>query len=92
MYDHYDGESGKHLVSMPEECALDCSVPGQSADESVSHWLKDSRVVWYASEETLRHSLRGFGAWDDLETVDLCTIKSRVLWIAACDYREEEAE
>jgi hypothetical protein len=87
-YDHYDGDSGKLLVSMPVECAEDCSTPGQAADEPVSQWLKDERVIWHADMPTLRKSLKRYGAWDDLQTADEAVIKSRVLWLAAGDWRE----
>lgn len=84
--DHYDGDSGALLLTMPKRCALDCSTPGQPADESVAYWLP--RVVWHASEEVLRRSLWGYGAWDDLDTAEIDTIKGRVLWLAAGDWRE----
>jgi hypothetical protein len=87
MIDHYDGESGKPLLSMTRAAASDCSTPGQAADQSVAFWL--NKVTWIADDATLRACLDRYGAWDDLDTADIDTIKSRVLWIAACDWREE---
>ncbi len=88
MIDHYDGDSGKHLLSMTPAAASDCSTPGQAADASCKYWR--DKVRWIADDQTLRDSLRGYGAWDDLQTADLDTIKDRVLWCAACDWRENE--
>lgn len=88
--DHYDGLSGALLVSFPRACGEDCSTPGQPADESVRYWLTDTRVVWHADNDTLRKSLRECGAWEDLEEADTQTLRSRALWIAACDWREEQ--
>lgn len=89
VIDSYDGESGAHLLTMPRECAEDCSRPG-AMDEPVAYWR--TRVTWVADERTLRRSLKSMGAWDDLETADLDIIKDRVLWCAACDWREENAQ
>lgn len=87
LIDCYDVESGDLLLRATAECLLDCSVPGQPADESVAYWLP--RVEWIADEATLRRALYGYGAWDDIQTADLDTIKGRVLWIQAGYYREE---
>jgi hypothetical protein len=88
--DFYDGLSGRWLGSMPSvECARDCSTPGQDASESVAHWLP--QVTWTENPQYLRDNLRECGAWDDLDTVDLDTLKSRTLWLAANDWREENA-
>lgn len=87
MVEHYDGDSGKLLLTMTQECAADCSTPGQPADDAVAHWVL--RVEWHATEDELRHSLKSAGAWEDLDTADISVIKGRVLWMAACDWREE---
>lgn len=89
LIDGYDGESGALLARFPCECAEDCSQPARPADEAVAYWLKSPRVKWTADLATLRRYLKGFGAWDDLETTTEETIKSRVLWLLACDWREE---
>lgn len=86
---HHDGLSGRHILTMSRGCAEDCSVPGQPADEAVTYWL--SRVDWHADEDELRRICRESGAWEDWRTADLDTIKSRVLWMAACDWHEEMA-
>lgn len=88
LIDHYDGESGALLVSFPRRCALDCSRPGQSADESVAYWLRLPQVTWHASDDALRQALKGYGAWDDLADAPTALLRSHILWIAACDWRE----
>jgi hypothetical protein len=86
--DCYDGESGALLLTASAEALNDCSTPGQPANDSVDHWR--DLVTWRADDATLRQSLRGYGAWDDLQTADMESIKDRVLWIAACDYRDNK--
>lgn len=89
LFDYCDGESGEHLVTFPAECGMDCSTPGQPADDSVAAWLRDDRVVWVADVAVLRLVLKGYGAWEDLDTADEDTIKGRILWLGACEMREE---
>jgi len=86
-YTHFDGSSGAPIVRLSQEAADDCSAPGQDASESCAYWL--SRVEWLATADTLRSHLREYGAWDDLDTADEDTLRSRALWVAACDCREE---
>jgi hypothetical protein len=90
IVDHYDGDSRALLVSFPVECAIDCIVPGQPADEAITHWLSDARVFWYTDDAALRRALKGYGAWEDLDTADTDTLRSRVLWLAAGDWHEEQ--
>lgn len=84
--DHFDGESGVHLITFPYQAGLDCSTPGQDASESVAYWLP--RVIQVGSDAELRQALQGYGAWDDLQEAPMDTILGRILWIAACDWRE----
>lgn len=89
MIAHYDGFSGYHILSMPKACAEDCSAQGRN-DEAVEYWV--SRVKWHAQEPELRRICRETGAWEDTETADLDTIKRRVLWMAAHDWRENREQ
>lgn len=88
--DHYDGESGEHVVTMPRDAAFDCSRPGQPADDAVAHWVHHPSVRFHVTSDRLRLILRTYGAWeaDELTADDDVTIQGRVLWLAACDYRE----
>lgn len=89
--DHFDGESGAHLLTAGAVALSECAGPG-AADSAVAFWLKQPSTVFHADDPTLRASLKGYGAWDDLTTVDLDTIKARVLWLAANDWRESQTQ
>ena len=43
------------------------------------------------SDETLRDSLREYGAWDAAELADRETNEQRILWLACCNLREQSA-
>jgi len=71
---------------LPAECVSDCSAPGQDASEAVAYWRE--RLSFSPPRAYALEYLRGFGAWDDLETWDDETIAERVLWLFAGDARE----
>ena len=77
---------------LPLSVALECSTPGQAADDSVAAALRDSRVADWAADSTVRQALRGYGAWDDLDTASRETLRTRALWVAACAIREQPAD
>ena len=84
-YTYTDGLSGRDLVRLPLEAIRDCSGSGR-ADDSVAYWCP--RVAWLADDAALVAHLRGFGAWDDLDTASTAELRQRTLWTAACDMRE----
>lgn len=90
--DHYDGSTGRLVLTMPREAGEECSTPGQPADAAVAYWLTSGAIVWHASERELRAICEETGAWEDCETAELDTIKGRVLWMAACDWRENDKD
>ncbi len=84
-----DGETGRPVVSLPREAAADCYHQG-ACDADVAHWLKQGQAVtWHATDAELRAMLKGWGAWDDLDTADTDTLRGRALWLAACDIAED---
>lgn len=86
-YVHMDGESGRETVRLPRECVLQCS--GQGAqDANVAHWMP--RVDWVADAETIRKTLKQYGAWDAAELADNDANRTRMLWCAACDIAESD--
>ena len=87
MFEHFNSESGAPLVRLNSECVADCSAPGQDASEACSYWL--GRVDWLADSSALRDNLRGYGAWDDLDEASEETLRTRSLWVAAVDCRED---
>lgn len=92
IFQHIDGESGKETVRMPWHVASLCGGQGEQSD-NVAEWVDDDCVVFSEDPEALVRLLRSSGAWSDeeLAIVPTETIKQRVLWIAACDIRENPA-
>jgi len=88
-WEYFDGLTGTRLITMPAECADDCSWPGQAADHAVAHWR--DKVQWHGTREDLIRMLRETGGWDreELDGADDNTIKDRALWLGACAWREE---
>jgi hypothetical protein len=73
------------------ECIADCSVPGQDASEAVEYWLAQGMpAIAGIPREMVARYLRGYGAWDDLETADDDVLRQRLLWVVCCDFREDE--
>lgn len=85
MFTYFDGLSGAPIVRLSQACVNACSHSGP-CDDDVAHWVP--RVEWLADDATLRRSLRECGAWDDLDSADTDTLRSRALWLAACDCKE----
>jgi len=79
--------NGRELVGeLLAECVQDCAAPGQDASDAVSYWRE--RLGFAPPRGFAVEYLRGFGAWEDLDTADYETIAGRVLWLFACDARE----
>jgi hypothetical protein len=79
--------NGREMIGeLPEECVLDCSTPGQDAAEPVAYWRE--RLSFAPPRGFAVEYLRGFGSWEDLDSVDDETIAGRVLWIFAGDARD----
>ena len=76
-------------LAMPVEAARDCSTPGQDAQPAVEYWAEripglkrlDPSSVCAAREET--------GAWEAEELTSSTDNLERLLWVAACNWREE---
>jgi len=82
----WGGLTGKRIVTAPVECLSDCSSQG-SCDDAVAFWVVSNRLEWHATDDELRATLRECGAWDDLETADQLTLRSRALWTCAGDWK-----
>jgi hypothetical protein len=77
---------------LPDECVRDCSSQG-SVDESVAHWAKELRKTIHCSDirpDPIRAELKEYGAWDEEELTDDEANWRRLIWIAACNIKEEE--
>ena len=80
--------NGREFIgTLPEECILDCSTPGQDAIESVEYWIKC--LGFNAPEDYTREYLKGYGAWDNEELSDHDANLKRLLWIMCGNLRED---
>ena len=79
-------------LPIPVAVALDCSQGGKDATDDVDYALRYTPAgdaVDALDPDLIREELRGYGAWDDEELADDEANRARLLWIAACDVREE---
>ncbi len=86
-HDYYCGESGRLLVTIPDEAIDQCSHQGDCGAD-VESWV--GSVTWHATRDELIKHLDGYGAWDDLDSATEQTLYERTLWTACCDIREEQ--
>jgi hypothetical protein len=75
------------ICPLPPDCIADCSGPGR-ADDAVAYWCR--RLYFDAPPWLQREHLRGYGAWDRSELCDHNANRERLLWIWACDAREQQ--
>lgn len=79
-------------LQVPVSVALDCSQPGKDASDDVDFALRCTPAgdaIDTLDPDLIRKELREYGAWDDTELADDDANRARLLWIAACDVREE---
>lgn len=75
------------IQAPPLEAVLDCSAPGQPADESVAYWVE--RLNFDGPAWLIREHLSGYGAWDAAELCDHQQNLQRLFWCWCCNLREE---
>ena len=93
------GESGRTLFRAAASILSACSAPGP-CDDAVATALamRDAKgapaVEWVASDDELRRFLRATGAYEpeELAAWEESELRSRALWVGACDYRENTRE
>lgn len=71
----------------------DCSRPGQAADEPVSIVIAKPYVAKQLAAigpDAIRAELTEYGAWDATELANDDDNRSRIIWIAAGNIREEQ--
>lgn len=82
----------RFAIQMTKQQALSASHPG-ACDEDVKHLLTLS-PIWRQLEkipaEMIMAELKEYGAWDDIELLDIEQNKARIIWIAACNIRRGE--
>ena len=80
----FDGRNARR--QLPLECICDCSGAGDR-DDDVGAWV--DRLEFDGPAWLFREYLRGFGCWDATDLCDHDQNKKRVLWIWACNARED---
>ena len=75
-------------IRMPIEAIADCSEPG-SADDAVKYWA--GKINLDLETDRMIEVLVETGGWtrEDLKEENVDTLRERCIWIAACNYREE---
>jgi hypothetical protein len=83
----------RFVIEMTLKEALEMSLPGQDVDETVAFFASQPRFVRQFNKidsDEIRSELREYGAWDSDELKDAEQNRKRILWIAACNIREEK--
>jgi hypothetical protein len=80
----FDGRNARR--QLPLECICDCSGAGDR-DDDVGRWV--DRLGFDGPGWLFRDYLKGFGCWDASDLCDHEENKKRVLWIWACNARED---
>ena len=74
---------------MPQAAVDEIATPGPS-DEAVEYWATKIRRPHTVTPEALREELEDYGAWEDFELEDDEINWERIIWIGACDIKEEQ--
>lgn len=79
---------GQLEFKLPLEAIKDCSHQGR-CDEEVEYW--EGQIEIPSTREHWIETLKGYGAWmmKDLREMDDEDLRQKLIWIAACDLREE---
>lgn len=82
----YDAIFNRFTFELPYECVMNCSGPGQK-DESVEYWAKKLKLE--IDPKKLASELKEYGAWNGTELADHDENIRRIIWIGACNIRED---
>jgi hypothetical protein len=77
----------RFTLDLPDECVRDCSHQSP-CDDDVAFWA--GKLDCPIEPETIAQELKDYGAWDADDLADHDANWRRVVWIAACNVREEE--
>ena len=78
----------RFTLEIPEQAIPDCSHQG-ACDEDVEHWQSKIDRPDQCTVDALTEELREYGAWEDEELRDDDANWRRIVWIAACNLKEE---
>jgi len=83
----WSSSSGRIELLIPLDAVDACSHPGP-CDSDVDHWV--DHIHWRGVERsTMEQELKEVGAWNDLTSAPIRTLKERLLWIACNDLKED---
>lgn len=81
----------RFTIELPAQAVSDCSHHGE-CDDDVAHWAGRVKRPEDVTAERLRAELKEYGAWDAEELADDEANWKRIIWIAAGNIKDEEAE
>jgi hypothetical protein len=84
-YTWCDGLSGREIVRLTQSQVDACRHQGACDADVAAH--VDS-VLWLGDADTIRRTLKEYGAWDADELADDEQNRHRALWLAAADCQE----
>lgn len=76
----------RFTVNLPNEATEDCSAQGD-VSEACEYWA--DKIEIEATPGDIRSELKEWGAWEDDELTDDDKNKARIIWISACNIKEE---
>ena len=80
----------RFTLDIPAEAVADCSHQG-ACDDDVEAWSSRIDRPSDITPKALRAELKEYGAWDAEELADDDANWRRIIWLAACDIKEELA-
>ncbi len=89
---YWSSSNGRIELQMTLDQARSASHSGQCIEDvlALSRLPKIAKQLSKVNPETLRDELREYGAWDAAELADHDANLERLLWLAACDIREDQ--
>jgi hypothetical protein len=79
-------------LNIPLTFVNSCTQPGQDASDDVDLALKDQSIddqLGLIDPDLIREELKEYGAWDEEELSDDYENMQRIVWIAACNAKDE---
>lgn len=78
-------------LELPDQCVLDCAHSGP-CDEDVEFWFQKLDTSKFPGADKIKAELAEYGAWDDDELADDDQNIRRLIWLAAGQIKDIEAE
>ncbi len=79
-------------LELSEDCINECGAGGMDVSDALEFWANEPAVAEQLatlSEADAAKLCTASGGWDDTQVGDLDTNLQRVLWMAACNARED---